>query len=134
MDWIITIYFLLGIFQIIVWVAQSMDVQWSPGPDHPNQDPIRVTSVPKSFSKVIFVILALLGLGSLLPLSENIFSQRYQNLTSGQVLAENEGLLKTAGLDIPVIESFLQNDGAEILIGRALYPRYFRKDQQEEDQ
>jgi len=34
MDWIITIYFLIGVFQVIVWAATTLDVQWDISSEH----------------------------------------------------------------------------------------------------
>jgi hypothetical protein len=131
MDWIITIYFLAGVFQIMVWVGRAVGVQWALEFNPAGQNMDHSESTPGTFSKTTFALFILLGVGSLLPLSENLFSERYQNFDPGQALAENKQALETAGLGIPSIESFLQNPNAEILRGRALYPRYFLRDQQE---
>jgi len=48
-----------------------------------------------------------------------------------KTLEENSQAISNAGLDIATIETFLKSENAEIVVGRALYPRYYKADQAE---
>ncbi|HSO14152.1 MAG TPA: hypothetical protein VLT51_17375, partial [Anaerolineales bacterium] len=67
----------------------------------------------------------LLGFGSLLPLSENLFSERYQGIDVRQTLTEYEGALEATGLEAESIGSFLQDKNVAVILGRALFPRHY---------
>ena len=123
-DWILTIYFLLGFFHIITQLVNSMGTQWN----------IEGTTTDKiahptlHTSKTIIALIALLGFGSLIPLSERLHPERYQNFDINAALTQYEQALETAGLGNDSIESFLQEEKADVLVGRALYPRHYQKD------
>jgi len=131
MDWIITIYFLLGVLQVIVWLTNTagIDLNFASEPSIPDVEAHRPSS--NVFSKTAITLFILVGFGSLIPLSEHLFPTRYANLNTGQLLAENSQGLDANGLDINSIESFLANEGAEIHTGRALYTRFFKMNQGE---
>jgi len=129
MDWIISIYFLIGVFQVIVWVAKTLDIQWDTSSEYIEGSTDHNRPSQKETSKAIFALFILLGSGSLLPLSEHLHTERYQNLDARQVLAENKDALETAGLDIQSIDSFLQKENATIILGRALFPRHYGIDE-----
>ena len=123
-DWILTIYFLLGIFHIITYLVNSLGKQW-------NIESIATKKItPASFatSKTMIVLIALLGFGSLVPLSENIHPDHYKNFDINAALAQNGQALSTAGLENDSIKTFLQEEQADVIVGRALYPRHYQKD------
>jgi hypothetical protein len=121
MDWIVTLYFLLGVLQLIVWLARTVDAQW----ESTDEDAFRSQPVSAELPKAVFTIAALLSFGSLLPLSEHLHDVRFQNFDVQQTLIENKTSLEMAGLDMPSIETFLQNEAADVLVGRALFPRHY---------
>ena len=124
-DWIVIVYFLIGILQLVIWVAGTLDVQWEPA----ERDSADIRPPSKELPKAVFALVTLLALGSFLPLSEHLHSQKFQNLDVQQELAENQAALETTGLNIASINSFLQNETAAILPGRALFPRYYGIDE-----
>ncbi len=128
MDWVISIYFLLGIFQIIVWLANAIDVKWElfSAPAGQAMSAQRVT--PSYFSNATVVLVVLLGLGSLIPLSENLSRPRYQDFDFTKSLLQREQAITNAGLKMNDIDSFLKNQNAELLVGRVLYPRHYQMD------
>lgn len=131
MDWIITIYFLLGIFQAGIWLINKLGIEWRLASDLSAQDAGNHKVLKSEWGNAIFVLLILLGFGALIPLSETIHPARYQNFDPGLALSENGLALESSGLDGASIERFLQDSDAKILVGRALYPRYYRMDQGE---
>jgi hypothetical protein len=128
MDWIITIYFLLGILQVIFWFVNTLGMDWTFAPGDDEQDTGDSKFTPTELSKLVIVLVLILGFGALIPLSEKLHLERYQNFDVSAALAENEQALNEAGLDAASIESFLQNNDAEIVVGRALYPSFYRRD------
>jgi hypothetical protein len=131
MDWIITIYFVLGVFQVIFWFVNTVGIDWKFNPPDETESAVSKKFTPASLSKSIVVVMALLGFGALIPFSETLHLQRYQSLSVEQTLAQNEQALDAAGLNATSIKAFLQSQDAKIIVGRALYPRYYKKDQGE---
>jgi len=128
MDWIITIYFLLGVLQVILWFVNPLGVDWKFKTD----ETLQYTSDNKfSPTKSIFILIILMGFGSLIPLSEKLHPERYRNMNADQLLTENERILTTAGLDMQSINSFRQSEDAAVFIGHALYPSFYKMDQGE---
>jgi hypothetical protein len=80
----------------------------------------------------IYVLLAIILIGFLVPMSEYIFTPRYPSLsglTSPGSNEENKYLraIEQFGLDATGLQAFIQdNPRGRVLIGNALYPRYYR--------
>jgi hypothetical protein len=124
MDWIISIYFLLGVFQLITWFANTLGIKWELFST--SIRPAIAQNIPsRKLANSIFILAALFGLGSLIPLSERFYQPRYQNTDATQALVEHEQVVESAGLSMIDIDLFLNNANAELLIGRILYPRYY---------
>jgi len=125
-DWIVTIYFLIGVFQLIVICANSLGFQWSlfsksPEPNRNGQ----IFFAGSSWFRIVVALAILFGVGTLVPLAERLHASRYQNVDISKALGEHEIQISNAGLSLQEINAFLQNPNAEISIGRALYPRYY---------
>jgi len=127
-DWIISLYYLFGVFYIITWVANTAGAKWNifskisePGIPNPNGT--------SQLSKTWFVFAILLGVGCLIPLSENLRQPRYQNMTPMETLEINRPRIEDAGLKFDDLSKFLQGTNASIFMGRALYPRYYKMNQ-----
>lgn len=130
-DWIVVVYYLLGVLWIITWVANMIGVSSKifSAPLAPDLS-TRITS-DQYISKSLGVITTLLLFGALIPLSENLYLPRYQNLEPGETLSDNRALLEQAGLKLYDLDTFLQTPDADILVGRALYPRFYKMNQGE---
>ena len=127
-DWILILYHLLGVFHVIAWGANALGFSWNLFASGPEPE----IHVKQNFGiKVLGACAVLLVLGSLLPLSETLYSPRYQDLHPQETLAENRTLIEQAGIQLPELETFLQSPEAELLVGRALYPRSYKMDQGE---
>jgi hypothetical protein len=129
-DWIISIYFLFGVFQVIVWFANAIGIKWELFSTPIEQD-VSQSLPSRNLSNAVVILVALFGLGSLIPLSESFQQPRYQNINVTQVLMDHEQAVKGAGMSMSDIELFLNNRNAELLIGRILYPRYYPIDRGE---
>ena len=124
-DWIVTLYFLIGVFQTIILFANSLGARWVIFSESTEQDIPRPSILKNNFSRVLVILAVLFGLGTLIPLAETLHVDRYQNFDRSKALSEREAQIASAGLSLPEITSFLQNPNAEISVGRALYPRYY---------
>ena len=129
-DWIISTYFLLGVFQVIVWFANAIGINWELFPSSVKHDSSQ-SRPSHNLSNAILILAALLGLGSLIPLSESFQQPRYQHIDVKQVLMEHKQTVNGAGISMSDIDLFLKNKNAELLIGRILYPRYYPIDRGE---
>ncbi len=130
MDWIITIYFLLGVLRLIAWFANTLGIKWELL-SIPVRPDIRQNTPSRNLSSLIVILAALFGLGSLIPLSENFHQPRYQNIDVTRELMEREHVITSAGMSVSDIDVFLKNMNAELLIGRVLYPRFYPIDRGE---
>lgn len=123
-DWVVCVYFILGILQIAYWALRRAEdlpcglfqASESPG----GNDALRLAGAPGALIGVLLI-------GALVPFSEMPFSQRYQARPPQEILAmlDERGLLEQGGLDQAVLSEFLSAPQAAILEGRALYPRYY---------
>ena len=71
------------------------------------------------------------GIGAVVPLSEKLHSPKYADFDIPGALQAREAQIREAGLEIREIDEFLKTPGAEILIGRTLYPRSYKMGQGE---
>ena len=131
MDWIISIYFLSGVFQLITWLANASGIKWEIFSAASGGQGVPRNIASRNVSSVAIILVALFSFGSFVPLSENFRAQRYQNIDPTKALMEREQAITNAGMDMNDIDSFLKSPNAELLIGRVLYPRYYPIDRGE---
>lgn len=126
-DWVIILYFLLGILQILLWVMRWAGVVLEEQVQVEEEADISVLKVNR-FVKLIPSLVLLFGIGALIPLSEHLFTPRYQVQSVEQTLTELEqkGLLEKAGFTREEMAQFMRNPDARMIIGRAVYPRFYR--------
>ena len=124
-DWIITIYFLIGIFYTLILFANALGKGWTPFPESVLHDRPKPNDLKNNLSGTAVILAILFGVGSLVPLAEKLHETRYQNFDVSEILSQREAQLASAGFSLQEINSFLQDPNAEISVGRALYPRYY---------
>jgi hypothetical protein len=124
-DWIITIYFLIGVFQTIILVANAVGAGWTLFPESTEQSAPKQSFLRNRLSNVLVTLAILFGVGSLVPLAETLHPNRYLDFDISKALSEHEAQIDNAGLSLQEVDSFLQNPKATISVGRALYPRYY---------
>jgi hypothetical protein len=124
-DWIVTIYFLIGVFQLIIVVANRLGSKWSLFNETVESGISKQNIAPNHLSTAVVLFAILFGVGALIPLAEMLNENRYQNLEPSKVLTEHNEQIANAGFSVQEINAFLQNPNAEISVGRALYPRYY---------
>lgn len=122
-DWVLILFYCLGLGQLILWA-------WSYLVGTPSAKPVksgppkksatqswREQRLPQWGAAIFFAAL-------LLPLSEIVIPARYPNLevTTAQAEWQQTDLAEKTGLDL---NSFLAQPNAEVMWGRALYPRFY---------
>jgi hypothetical protein len=122
MDWIVTVYYMLGLFCVIVWLANGVGKQWHIFPSRPEM----TASGGAPAARMATALVSLILLGGLIPLSETLYLPRYREHDPLETLAGNRALIESAGMKLYELEEFLQTPGADIFIGRVLYPRYYQ--------
>jgi hypothetical protein len=130
-DWIVTVYFLIGVFQTLSLAAAVLGARWTLFSQPVKHEPPGQGFARNNWLRGLVILVILFGLGVLVPLAETLYASRYQNVDPGRILAEHEAQLASAGLDRQQVTSFLQDPNAELSIGRALYPRYYIENQGE---
>lgn len=128
-DWVITIYFALGALTIVVWLSALFNRKLTSLSSDPRKENL---SKSGRLVQPIYILLAIFLIGSLVPISERIFPLRYPSPSALTVPnSENDDQYKLTaaqfGLDADRLETFIQdNSQGRLLVGRALYPRYYR--------
>lgn len=124
-DWIVTVYFLIGVFQSIMLFSGVLGFRWIPFLQSSEERTHRQIPAKRELARTVMILGILFGLGALVPLAERLYPERYASFDVSKALSEREAQIASAGLSLQEINSFLQNPNAEISVGRALYPRYY---------
>jgi hypothetical protein len=125
-DWIISLYFALGILYLIKLAAGFANIGLGELALTDVSAPAEISTGRSPRMTAVIILAILFGMGSLVPLSEGLHSPRFSDTEAAALLDEHQGQLNDAGLSFPQIQSFLQNPDAELVVGRALYPRFFQ--------
>ncbi len=130
-DWVVIVYYFLGLVALIEIVSAAFSsipifVQ------HPAQ-PTQQT--PILFNRAVWlrisgIILAVLLIGTLIPLSSTFFERRYPPLSKKDLRLQVTAKASTQlGLTSKEWQAFLSSPQSIIMQGRILYPRQFEKDE-----
>ena len=129
MDWSVSLYYAAGLFALIsaflftLESGRAVVVEWI------RNDPVSSaaeSAAPVRWVRFLFVAVLFLGAGLSLPLAERAFPPRYPEIPQSE--------MARALLESPALQDFefsaclkraLENGGASLLRGRALYPRYY---------
>jgi len=130
-DWVISLYFVIGIFFLLTWAAKASNIKLGSLFDSENQDKNNEFIERSPWLTAALILTLLFGAGSLIPLSEKLHSPEYANVSITEALQERETQISEAGLELAQINEFLEDPGAEILVGRTLYPRAYKLGQGE---
>lgn len=117
-DWVIFLYFLLGLTALGAWGAAWFG--WLPEPPQIRRE----TAAPAPWHGLT-ALAAITALGAILPLT-NVFSPpRYPPADSPTLAARlNDETLSALGISTEELHAFLVQPNAVLLEGRALYPRF----------
>jgi hypothetical protein len=125
-DWIIPLYFMIGLLFSFWQIANLILRQPLLFFDGPSMASLKASRAWSPWITTLAVFIALFGFGSLVPLSEKVHLSRYANIDSSTILQEHQAQVTDAGFDLEEINTFLKSPGAEVLVGRVLYPRSFK--------
>ena len=80
------------------------------------------------YYKTLKTLALIFMIGALVPLAELPFERRYQKTSADVTLAmlDQGGWLNQAGLVRDDLSEFLADPQAQMIVGRSLYPRYYR--------
>jgi hypothetical protein len=130
-NWVILLYFALGLYQLGLWLLSIFQKQRSSSLDEDVQ-PVQTnetsrTPIKRQIVPIGLLFTGILALGLLIPLSESFFPRRYETLDPQALLTtiEDKQVVQAAGLNSADLQRFLQSENAIALNGRLLYPRYF---------
>ena len=127
-DWIICIYYVLGLIQIVHWGLRLAGAI-SPSENlHASNKTELLTISAGQYYKTLKTLALIFMIGALVPLAELPFERRYQKTSADVTLAmlEQGGWLDQAGLVRDDLSEFLADPQAQMIVGRSLYPRYYR--------
>ncbi len=117
-DWIVILYYVLGLAALFEFTAAWLGYRPNAAPTHSHTNP-----APPWHGLAALVTTA--ALGGLIPLTNLFYQPRYEQLDKFQVAAKlDDRSLTQLGVGAKEILSFLEQNQAIALEGRALYPRY----------
>lgn len=129
-DWVGILYYAIGLAQLCFWIGMFLSNRLVPrlGAGLPALRAESVTLDSFPWKKAIPTVLVMVMVTAMLPIMERVVPNRYQNMNPDTALAllDREGLLQNVGLNAASIQAFLGKEGAVSVIGRGLYPRYFK--------
>src|SRR4030095_1531448 len=78
-DWIVILYFLIGVFQVITFFANTLDFKWALFTESVEHTTSEQGFTAKDLPKAVVILAILFGVGTLVPLAETLHGNRYQN-------------------------------------------------------
>ena len=135
-DWVGMLYLAIGMGQLSLWLyakfwGGQLPSEMVAAPGREEQPETEVGRAPLGRGTLPGIALAILLLGSILPISEKIVPQRYP---AAQLTARFQELVQSPRLT-PQQQDMLtrwQNNGGVVIQGRALYPRFQQADSDED--
>ncbi len=120
-DWVGYFYFCLGFAEVVIWIFTLSNISLRPWEKNTRELPSLALSGKWTFAALGLILVA----GVSLPAAEWIIPKRYspamQNLALERVQEIPE--LKSS---IGSVEEFMQQPGAVQMVGRSLYPRWYK--------
>jgi hypothetical protein len=134
-DWIVYFYYALGLVQLSLWAAGWL----FPGEVKlPIDQPDSVLPVSRAvyIRQSILVLLCFFAIGFSLKLPDSLFARVFTKRESKNQILVNwlpAGSLAQLGVQDAQLQAFLQDPNSVVLVGRVLYPRFYRAGKGESD-
>lgn len=133
-DWIAILYFSIGLAQIVLWGISYLSgkgLEESDSYKTRARDGKREKGNLFPYRATVGIGMAFLLIGASVPLAERLFSQKYDPLseTASIALLESQGISNNLQTQIAYL---LEDDAAVAMIGRALYPRFYQAEEEEQ--
>ncbi len=131
-DWVVTLYFVFGLAQVVKWVGAALGFGerpiLTPTPSRLREEEGMTW---RGIGRGALLLAAVLALGALPSLTEAAFPQRYTQQTKTQLAAQmtTMGVFERAGYSPAEVQAFLADENAYVLRGRLLYLRYLSSNQ-----
>ena len=120
-DWVILLYFALGVMQILFWGAALFGVDFQDFQE--NQS----AKKPFSYRKGVITILPFFLIVGFITVIDQTIPQRYPDQTKDdvQTMVIERGLLEQTGISAQELTKFLQQPDSRAFLGLNLYPRFY---------
>ena len=134
-DWVGILYYGVGLSQLFLWLYLLCSHEEPTIPFMLQRDesliPVKRIQQGKTIWAGVALCVGILAFGSLLPLSERLAKPVYTNLTKDEMISllGQRGLNTQRPDDFKVIQQLLPDSSAVGIIGRALYPRFYKAGQ-----
>ncbi len=127
-DWVVCLYFMLGVLQLTIWALSLLGIGSYEVQQAEKEFEVYNVFPQLHFGRILGSLVFIFAIGALIPLLEIPFPRHYQTTLPEETLTmlDQQGWLKKANLNKEEITNFLSNPQAEIILGRALYPRYYK--------
>jgi hypothetical protein len=134
-DWIICIYYLAGLFQIVSWVLRKAGVIFHAEDRQVENETNNPAVFSIKYSNVMATLAVVFLLGSLVPMADLPFERRYKVNSADEVVAmlEQRGMFENTGIEMETVSIFLTDPQSKVLVGSLLYPRYYEAGDGETD-
>lgn len=126
-DWVVIVYYFLGIVALLKIVGTLL-FRAQPLIQDLTQFPATVLLNRAAWLRILGVVVSFVLIGSLLPLSVNLYERRFPSLTRAELVRQVRKDTDGLGLSNQAWRTFLRSPDAVVVQGRALYPRQFEKD------
>jgi hypothetical protein len=125
-DWVLIIYYALGLFQVSLW-AISLFTTSSLHPLSVENPSNSHRTFKQQAAPVGILLAAVLLIGFMPILSESIFPRQFEPQTNQEAWAAliTQDATVQSIVDSATMAEFLASEGAVVLRGKLLYPRYF---------
>jgi hypothetical protein len=124
-DWIILIYFALGVTAVVTWLAAGLGWKTRPAAAGSSADSLKPVEIAGNWKTAAALGVLILLIGSLPWLAENVVPRRYSDLTQEKVLSKLQAGNLSAE-EKAQLETLLRSGSGTAIEGRLLYPRYYR--------
>ena len=127
-DWIICIYYVLGLMQVVILGSRLAGVISPFGIWQASiETEFHALPAAAQYLKPLKTLAVVFMIAALIPIAEMPFERRFQINSRDATLAmlEQQGSLNYANLTRDDLSDFLADPQARLIIGRILYPRYY---------
>ncbi|MDP1713564.1 MAG: hypothetical protein Q8L41_02365 [Anaerolineales bacterium] len=126
-DWIICIYYILGIMQVLL---RGLRLVGAISPSEIWHAPVNtkfLAAPATQYLKTLKTLVVVFMIGALVPIAGMPFERRFQIISPDAtlVMLEQGGWLNQANFGRDELSEFLADPQAKLIVGRILYPRYY---------
>jgi hypothetical protein len=122
-DWVGTLYYAIGLIQVCFWGGTFLANRFVPRLWEAGSAPVPIQAPvagPFPWKRAFLVGLAFFILAAAIPLAERLIPERYPPGAVQTTLAA-----EASAIDPAALQDFLSGENAVILVGRAMYPRFY---------